>query len=148
MGCQQGCHACTPANKGVMHACHASNPSETTPDESECATWTSHGSMGPQRHANHAKIGWTPGTDLRTHRTATRRKHTPSGAHRGSADPTGRPNRPCGRHPEASMWCFPIGPRRHSRGVCIHSSPVPGPINRRRGGSLMRHPHLQHLSHF
>ena len=131
-----------------MHARHVTDPREASPDESERDTWTSHGSMGPQRQANRAKIGWTPGTDLRTHMAATRRKHEPGGSTRGTADPTGRPNRPCGRHSGASTWWFPIGPRRLPRGVCLHSSPVHGPINRRRGGSLMRHPHLQHLSYF
>jgi hypothetical protein len=131
-----------------MHSCHASNPSEATPNESEYDTWTSHGSMGPQRQTNHAKTGWTPGTDLRTHRAATRSKHETGGLTRGSVDPTGQSNRPWLGLSCASTWWLSIGPRRHPWGVCLHSSPVHGPINRRRRGSLMRHPHLQHLSHF
>jgi hypothetical protein len=43
--------------------------------------------MGPPEYLNRLKRMCTPRTDLRTHRTATPRKHTPSGAYMGSADP-------------------------------------------------------------
>jgi hypothetical protein len=36
-------------------------------------------------------------------------KAHPDWAHRGSADPTGRPNWPCGCHSGASTWCFLVG---------------------------------------
>jgi hypothetical protein len=75
------------ATSGAMHASHVTNPREASLDESEHDTWTSHGSMGPLEHLNHLKSTYTPGTDLRPHRTATLRKHAPSGATWGSADP-------------------------------------------------------------
>jgi hypothetical protein len=86
-GCHLRCHACKLSHLGATHTCHVTNPREASPDESECDTWTSHGSMGPPEHLNRLKNMCTPGTDLRTHRTTTQRKHTPSGAHLGSADP-------------------------------------------------------------
>jgi hypothetical protein len=119
------------ATSDAMHARHVTNPREASPDESEHDTWTSHGSMGPSERLNRLKNTCTQGSDLRTHKTATWRKHTPSGAHRGSADPTGRPNRPCGRHSGASMWWLLVGPSLHLGGVCIQSTPVLRPINRR-----------------
>jgi hypothetical protein len=70
-----------------MHACHVTNLREASPDKLERDTWTSHGSMGPPERLNRLKSTCTPGTDLRAHKTATSRKHTPSGAHLGSADP-------------------------------------------------------------
>jgi hypothetical protein len=42
--------------------------------------------MGPPEHLNRLKDTCTTGTDLEAHRTATLRKHTPSGTHLGSAD--------------------------------------------------------------
>jgi hypothetical protein len=44
------------------------------------------------RQANRLKTKWAPGTDLRTHMAATTRKNSLRWAHKGSADPTGRPN--------------------------------------------------------
>jgi hypothetical protein len=84
-------------------------------------------------HPIRLKIKWTPGTYLRTHRIATLRKHAPSGAHRESADPTGRPNWPCGLHLGASTWWLLVGPSLHHGGVCSHSTLALKPINRRRG---------------
>ena len=104
---------------------------------------TSHGSYGPPERLNRLQTTWTPGTDLRTHRTATTQKHTPSGAHRGSADPTGRPNRPCGAHSGASTWCSVIGPRGHPRGIWVLSRRLHKPINRRRGGVRRGGEHLK-----
>jgi hypothetical protein len=75
------------ATSGPTHARHVTNPREASPDESERDTWTSHGSIGLLEHLNRLMNTCTLGTDLRAHRTATPRKHTPSGAHLGSVDP-------------------------------------------------------------
>jgi hypothetical protein len=79
-------HASSAAS-GATHARYVTNPREASSDESECDTWTSHGSMGPPERLNRLKNTCTPGTDLRAHRTSTSRKHTPSGAHLGSTNP-------------------------------------------------------------
>jgi hypothetical protein len=75
------------ANSGAMHASHVTNPREASHNESECDTWTSHGSMDPPEHLNRLKSTCTLGTNLRAHRTATPRKHNPRGPHLGSANP-------------------------------------------------------------
>jgi hypothetical protein len=84
-------HATSPqrvaATSGATHTCHVTNPWEASLYESECDTWTSHGSMDPPEQLNCLKNTCTLGTDLRAHRTATPRKQTLSGAHLGSADP-------------------------------------------------------------
>jgi hypothetical protein len=102
-----------------INARHVANPREASPDESERDTWTSHGPMGPLECLNRLKNTCTPGTNLRARRTATQMIHTLSGAHRGSAHPTGRSNRPLALHSGASTWCLPIGPKGHSRGICL-----------------------------
>jgi hypothetical protein len=57
---------------------------------------------------------WTPRTALRTHLTATTRKHKGSGAHRGSANPWGRPNRPCGcQSPPSTLLTVNFRQPRH-----------------------------------
>jgi hypothetical protein len=81
-------HATSPqprgaAISGAKHASHVTNPREASPYELERDTWTSHGSMGPPERLNRLKNTCTSGTDLRTHRTATWRKYTLSGAYRG-----------------------------------------------------------------
>jgi hypothetical protein len=75
------------ATSGATHARHVTNPREASPNEPECDTWHSHGSMGPPERLNRLKNTCTPGTNLRAHTTATLRKHTPSGAHLGSVGP-------------------------------------------------------------
>jgi hypothetical protein len=77
------------ATSGTTLAHHVTNPREANPDKLEHDTWTSHGSMDPSERLNRLKNTCTPGTDLSAHRTATLRKHTPSGAHLGSVDPIG-----------------------------------------------------------
>jgi hypothetical protein len=67
------------------------------PDESEAATCASHGSYGPPMRPNHLNTTWAPRTALRTHLTATWRKHKTRGPTQGSADPTGRPTPQVGR---------------------------------------------------
>jgi hypothetical protein len=74
---------------------------------------------GPTRASKPPKKMCTLGTDLRTHRTTTQRKHTLSGAHRGSADPTCRPNWPWALNSGAFTWCLPIGPKGYSGGVWL-----------------------------
>jgi hypothetical protein len=119
-----------------MHARHVTNPREANPDESECDTWTSHRSMGQPECLNHLKSMCTPGTDLRARRTATLRKHTPSGAHLGSADPD-QPNRPWVSSSRASTWCLSIGPRGSSWGVSLLFALLLRPVNRRGRGSFL-----------
>jgi hypothetical protein len=128
---RKGCHL------RPMHARHVTNPKEVSPNESECDTWISHGSMGPPERLNRLKSTCTQRTNLTARRIATRRKHTSSGAHRGLADPTGRPNRPCGLYSRASTWWLLVGPSLHPGGVCSHSMPMLRPINRRGGGSFL-----------
>jgi hypothetical protein len=91
----------------------------------------------PPERLNCLKNMCTLGTVLRTHRTTTCRKHASSGAHRGSANPTGRSNRPCGAHSGASTWWLLFGPSLHPGSVCSHSTPVLRPINRRGDGSFL-----------
>jgi hypothetical protein len=125
------------STSGATHAWHVTDPREASPDESEHDTWTSHGSMGPPYRLNHLKNTCSPRNKLRTHRTTTWRKHTRSGAHRGSANPVGRPNQPCGSHLGASMWWLQVGPSLHLGGVSLLLTPVLRPINRRGGGSFL-----------
>jgi hypothetical protein len=112
-------------------------------DESEADTCASHGSYGPQTCPNHLQTPWTPRTDLRTHLIATSQKHTVIGAHRGSADPTGRPNRPCGCQWAATMWCLLVGSSSILGVLTPFSRSCPEPINRcegvRIGHTLLLH---------
>jgi hypothetical protein len=88
MATTSGAMHASSATSGATHACHVTNPIEASPNELERDTWTLHGSMGPPEHLNRLKNNCTLGTDLRAHRTATSRKHTLSGAHLGSTEPT------------------------------------------------------------
>jgi hypothetical protein len=86
-GYTSGAMHASQATSGDTHACHVTNPKEASPNKSERDMWTSHGSIDPPEHLNHLKNTCTLGTNLRAHRTAILRKHTPSGAHLGSPDP-------------------------------------------------------------
>jgi hypothetical protein len=121
------------AIKGTMDCwCHQSKGEK--PDKSEANTCASHGCYGPQMCPNCLQTAWTPGTKLRTHLIATTRKHKGSGAHRGSADPTGRPNRPCGRQYPPSTWWLLISSGTHSGVLGVSSRSCPTPINRSEEG--------------
>jgi hypothetical protein len=86
-GCHLSCHACEQSHR-MCHTCMPCHQSKgSKPRQIRARQWTSHVSMGPLECLNRLKNTCTPGTDLRTHRTATPRKHTPSGAHLGSTDP-------------------------------------------------------------
>jgi hypothetical protein len=134
------------ATSGAKHACHVTNPREESPDESERDTWTSHGSMGLPERLNRMKNMCTSGTDLRAHTTATRRKHTSSGAHLGSVDPRidqtdlgsvdpGLPRGACPLDLETIPGVFHSILRRCS-----------GLINRRGGGSFLTNTSYSSLS--
>jgi hypothetical protein len=134
-------HATSPQPRKDFHLesypCkHVSNPREANPDESEGNTWTSHG-LKATRHPNRLKTKWTPGTDPRTHRIATTRKHGRRWAHKGLADPTGQLNRPCVGSSWPSTWCCLVGSRVHSWGVGGASISCPRPINRREGTHIL-----------
>jgi hypothetical protein len=103
-------------------------------DESEAATCASHGSYGPPMRPNHLNTTWAPRTALRTHLTATWRKHKTRGPTQGSADPTGRPNRLW----LGSSWPFTcallVVSLTHSEDARGVSWSWPTPINRREEG--------------
>jgi hypothetical protein len=71
------------ATKGKM-ARHVIDPGEALTNESEDATWTSHGSKGP---TSDTKSSHAPGMDQRAHRAATQKKYRPGGDPRGPANP-------------------------------------------------------------
>jgi hypothetical protein len=91
------------------------------------ATRGCHMDWRAHEHPNHLKTMWTSGTDLRTHRTATTRKHRLRWAHRG------RSNRPCVDSSWHSTWCCLVCPGIHSRGVGGASTSCSRPMNRRDG---------------
>jgi hypothetical protein len=88
--------------------------------------WRVHGTLTTSKPSRHR------GTDLRTHRTATTRKHRPRWAHKGSTDPIGQPNC-CVGSSWPSTWCCLVDPWVHSRGVGGASTSGSSPINRREG---------------
>jgi hypothetical protein len=117
--------------------CHQSKGENL--DKSEADTCTSDGFYGPQMYPNRLQTAWTPGTTLRIHQVATTRKHKGSGAHRGSADPTGRPNRPCGRQSPPSMWWLLVGYWAHSKGVWGVLTKLPSPYKSKWKGVRIGH---------
>jgi hypothetical protein len=116
--------------------CHHSKGE--TPDESEADTRASHVSHGPQTRPNRLQILWIPRTNLRAHLTATTWKHTTTGAHKGSADPTDRPNQPCGLQWAAATWCFLMTPWSNTTVPTPTSRSCPSTINRLGGGGKIR----------
>jgi hypothetical protein len=136
--CQLGSHACMPCKQSKW-----SNPQRIRVWHVDF-TWIHGPTKASKPHQNRVDTGNRPKDPHGSHQ----KKARAWGPTRGSADPTGRSNRPWLGLSCASTWWLSIGPKRHPRGVCLHSSSMHRPINRRRGGSLMRYSQLQHLSHF
>jgi hypothetical protein len=83
--------------------------------------------------ANRLKTRWTVGTELRTYKTATTKKHRPRWAHKGSTDPIGRPNQPCVGSSQPSTWCFLVDSWSIPGVFTPFSRSYPRPINRCEG---------------
>jgi hypothetical protein len=118
-----------------MNVSHVINPRDANPDESEGDTCTSHWLKGP-RAPKPPQNQKDTGNRRKDPQNSHLRKHKLRWAHKGSVDPIGRLNRPCGGSSGPSTWCFLVCPSLHPGGVCSHSTPVLRPINRRRGTSF------------
>jgi hypothetical protein len=92
--------------------CHQSKRKDS--GESEAATRTSHGSMGPPEHLNRLQHTCTPGTDLMAHQSTTQRRHMPRKAPWGSADPG------IGR---TDLWSADPGPPRGACPLVLEANP-------------------------
>jgi hypothetical protein len=104
------------------------------------------GSYGPDTRPNRLKSMWAPGTALRTHLTATRRKHSAGGPTQGSDDPIGRSNRLWLGSSWPSTCGLLVGSLPHSGGARDISRSCLALINRR-GGVKKRTTHLKATSH-
>jgi hypothetical protein len=112
-------------------------------DHHVCITWILWPMRVPKPPKTHMYTGNRPQGPPVSHSE----KAQAEAGHVGVSRPWDRVNRPLVGWSRASTWCTPIGPRGHPRGVSLHLTLVPAPINRRgRGVRIRQHTWRQLLT--